>query len=107
VISMIQIASTEKLSRNGMTTVQMKVSELYPPQDIPLIPGETVMITYHDFGEGYTTAWHNYFSDPQVFTQTPSLPNHPNACSVSGSTLTIPDVTKIVIKTYKIDILNL
>lgn len=103
VLSMIQINSDEGLSKNGIGNVQMGVSELYPPQDIALA-NETVTITYFDGGEGYSTAWQNYFSDPQVFTTSSS---YFGPCSVSGSTLTIPDVSRIIIKTYKIDILNL
>jgi hypothetical protein len=111
VINMIQIDSVSELSSNGVGTIQMSVSQLYPTQDINLVTianpaGETIDITYADNGEGYSTAWQNYFKDSQVFT-TVSTAAHPNPCVVSGSTLTIPDVTRIVIKTYKIEILNL
>jgi len=105
VIDMIQISSADVASKTGMGDVQLKVSELYPPQDIESNPGgETVTITYRDLTEGYTTAWQDYFSDSQVFTTAP-----PNPCSVSMSplTLTIPAVTRIVIKSYKIDVLSL
>jgi hypothetical protein len=103
VISMIQVNSDGDISKNGIGNVQMVISELYPPQDIALT-NETVTISYVDNGEGYSTAWHNYFSDPQVFTTTSTI--FP-ACSVSGSTLTIPVVSRIIIKTYKINILNI
>jgi hypothetical protein len=103
VLSMIQISADEGLSKNGIGNVQMGVSELYPPQDIALA-NETVAITYFDGGEGYSTAWQNYFNDPQVFTTTSP---YFAPCSVTGSALTIPDVSRIIIKTYKIDILSL
>ena len=111
VINMIQITSTSELSTNGVGTVQMSVSQLYPTQDINLVTipnpaGETIDITYTDNGEGSSHRWQNYFKDSRVFTTTPTAA-HPNPCSVSGSKLTIPDVTRIVVKTYKIDILNL
>ena len=103
VISMIQISSDDTLSKSGMGTVQMTISELYPPQDMTLAD-ETINITYTDLTEGYSMAWHNYFDDPQVFTKTSTIFS---PCQVSGSTLTIPEVTRIIIKTYKIDILNI
>jgi hypothetical protein len=107
VINMIQVTSADEMSTNGIGTVQMSVSQLYPTQDILLSPSEDISITYYGGGDGYTTAWQNYFKNPQVFTTTPVPIIHPNPCSVSGSTLTIPDVTRIVIKSYKIDVLNL
>jgi hypothetical protein len=106
VINMVNITSDEALARNGMGTVQMKVSELYPPQDITISPGETITITYKDLTEGYTTGWENYFSDSQVFTTA-----GPNPCSVStvagSKQLSIPAVTRVIIKSYKIEILSL
>ncbi len=105
VINMIQITSGDILSKNGIGTVQMNISELYPTQDIQLAPSE-IKIAYFGGGDGYTTAWQNFFKNPQVFTTTPTAA-HPNPCYMSGQTLTIPDVTRIVIKSYKIDILNL
>lgn len=100
VLSFVQIYSPNPLSTGGTGTVQMKVSELYPPQDIS-IPDSTIDITYHDNGEGYNTAWHNYFTNTRVF---PSPP-----CSVSGSLslLTITGVDRLVIKSYNITVLNL
>ena len=38
VINMVQITSSDQISKTGMGTVQMKVSELYPTQDITLSP---------------------------------------------------------------------
>ena len=73
VINMVEITSSDQLAKTGMGTVQMKVSELYPTQDITLSPSETITITFPGLTEGYTTAWQNYFSDSQVFTTTPSL----------------------------------
>jgi hypothetical protein len=102
---MIQITSADVVAKSGMGDVQMKVSESYPSQNIELNPsGETVPIAYHDPTEGYNTVWQNYFSDSQVFTTA-----SPNPCSVSTSpslTLTIPAVTRVVIKSYKIEVLS-
>jgi len=103
VITMIQITSADALSKNGIGTVQMGVSELYDLQDIDLTANpETIDIKYFDVEDGYNTAWQNYFKDTQVFTT-----DAPNPCTVSGSTLTIPGVTRLVIKTYKVEILSL
>jgi len=101
VLNMIQINSSGSLSSNGIGTVQMSVSQLYPPQDITLSPSQIIKITYTDF-DGYTTAWQDFFNNARVFTTTA-----PNPCSVSGTTLTIPNVNRLVIKSYKITILNL
>jgi hypothetical protein len=98
VLSFVQVYSPNVLSSGGTGTVQMKVSELYPTQDIT-IPNSQVDITYIDNGEGYSTAWHNFFSNTRVF---PS-----SSCSVSGTTLTITGVDRLVIKSYNITVLNL
>jgi hypothetical protein len=98
VLTFIQIYSPNLLASEGTRTVQMKVSELYPTREITS-PASPINITYTDNGEGYNTAWHNFFNDKRVF---PSPP-----CSVSGSTLSITGVNKLVIKTFNITILNL
>jgi hypothetical protein len=98
VLTFIQIYSLNPLSTEGTRTVQMQISELYPTRDIAN-PASPIDITYTDNGEGYNTAWHNFFNNKRVFPST--------SCAVSGSTLSITGVTRLVIKTYNVTILNL
>jgi len=89
VINLIQINSDSNLAQTGIGTVSMNISQLYPPQEV--IPPGDVTIEY-SIPSGYPKAWENYFNN---FASTPT------------SSVSIPDVDKLIIKTYKVTILSL
>lgn len=99
VISIVNMTSSNIVSTSsGIRTVQMNISS-GDPVDQLLVPGTQVNVQYIDSGEGYRTAWKNYFLNTQVFP----------GCSVDepNITLTVNPVDRLVIKTYNVTILNL
>lgn len=95
VISIVNITSSNTISTSsGIRTVQMSITAGTP---IELGSGD-VRIQYNDIGEGYTTAWRNYFSNQQVFPLgSVSLP----------ASLDLNSIDRTVIKTYNVTVLNL
>jgi hypothetical protein len=99
VISIVNITSSNTISTSsGIRTVQMNISS-QDPVDQQLAHLTPVYVQYSDSGEGYTTAWRNYFKNQQVFPD----------CSVDDASinLTVPNVARLVIKTYTVTVLNL
>ncbi len=102
VITLIQITTEgtppQSLSRNGISTVKMKVDPLptySTDQDYGAGVGKEVTITYNSNSEyNYQTAWENYFI--------PFPSEDP-----TGDTLLIKKVNRLVIKSYKITVLGL
>ncbi len=97
VITIVNINSTSPLSATGLGDVQMNVTEI-GSMDVPPTTGQ-VVINYTDLGEGYTTAWHNFFNDTRVF---PS-----KIATVGPSSITLNSINRLVIKNYTVTILNL
>ena len=92
VIYIMNISTEEPMAKSGMGAVKMKQLETLP---IPPIsnPG-TVTVTYNDPSNEYSTAWNNYL------TSTVGMDG-------SGNTYTLSGATKLVIKTYEIQILDI
>ena len=100
VVTLVQITTgdNQKISRNGISTIQMKVEPL-PLYSVDQNYGgttQTVTIVYTPATEyDYRTAWKNYFSGLPVTV-------------TSGTTVKLSvDVNRFVIKSYKITILGL
>jgi hypothetical protein len=99
VISIITINSNGAVSTSsGIGTVQMNISA-GDPVDKTLVPRGPVTVQYFDRGEGYQTAWKNYFNNKQVFPD--------SSVDESNIILTVNPVDRLVIKTYNVTILNL
>lgn len=90
VITLIQTTADSDLAQTGIGTVRMNVSVLHPPVE-KISPG-TVTIEYTDTPHDYFTAWRNYFN---------------KFASTTTSSVSIPDVDKLIIKTYKVTVLSL
>ena len=98
VISIVNITSDYLMSTSGgIRTVQMNITAGTP---IELGSGD-VTIEYKDLGDGYSTAWYNYFNNPQVF------PLGPLDSVSKPATLKLKNVDRTVINTYTVTILNL
>ena len=66
VVTIVNLNSTTSLSAEGVGDVQMMVTEGSSVDDTLSLPNK-INITYYDLGEGYATAWHNFFNDTRVF----------------------------------------
>jgi len=99
VISIVNITSSNTISTSsGIRTVQMNITANKP---IDIQSSATVIIQYNDMGEGYTTAWRNYFNNPQVF------PLRLGDSVMTPALLTLTGIDRTVIQTYNVTILNL
>jgi len=99
VISIVNITSDYAISNSGgIRTVQMNISA-GEPIDRQLAPNTQVYVQYLDNGEGYQTAWKNYFLNQQLF---PDSYLDPNTIK-----MTAYHVDRLVIKTCNVTILNL
>lgn len=88
VITLIQIDSDTNMAQTGIGTVSMNIAQISNNEYNS--PG-AVTIKYSISG-GYPKAWENYFN---------------NFAPTTTSTVSIPDVDKLVIKTYKVTVLSL
>lgn len=98
VIYLIEINSTGYLAQTGIGNVRMVVSPLpfYSLSDDYSLP-ETVTINYHPSSESnFKKAWQNYFGS---FSE--------NQYSGSDAKLEIPNVKKLIVKAYSIQVLSL
>jgi hypothetical protein len=106
VIPIIDIQSSNGLSKNGISTVQMKIEQSDPISPPPSINGEDVKIVYRDdtnvdlnFQYDYSTAWKNYMTGSSL--------NMVGNQSYHGSEYTISGVKTLIIKPYTVTVLNL
>lgn len=101
VISIVNITSGDMISTSGgIRTVQMNISAGTP---IEAGSGD-VTIEYQTLGDGYSTAWRNYFNNRQVFPlRLADLVSFPP----DAPKLTLKGIDRTVIKTYNVTILNL
>lgn len=88
VVNLIQINSDSPFSLSGIGTVAMEIKESSSPIVHDYTPAQDITITYSDTGD-YLTAWRNYFREFE-----------PSA----GTTLSISDVDKLVIKEYDVKV---
>ena len=98
VIYLMEIDADEPMAKSGMTTVKMKRLDALSDPPIPN-PG-TVKVTYNDTSEECSTAWKNYLTST-VGMSVSADPGDPEG------TYTLPDVDKLVIKRYSIQILGI
>lgn len=91
VLTFIQIDAPYSMSQTAFGNIKMKIEPLYPSQEI-LLPHEEVTIEYYDSKFDYFSAWRNYFNK---FSPT------------TNQIVSIEDVDKIVLKFYKIQVLEL
>lgn len=98
VIALIQISADSNYATSGISTVQMKVSELPSYSDTFDYPsGETIEVKYNpDLQNNYKVAWRNYFNSFEE-----------NEYSGDDAILRISGVKKVVLKGYQIKILSL
>jgi hypothetical protein len=99
IITFMQIFSDANLGNSGISTVQMKVSELpsFSVSQEYVSPGDTIEIQYNpDPQNNYKVAWKNYFNSIEA-----------NEYSGDDAILRISGVENLVVKGYKITIISL
>lgn len=95
VIYIMKITTNDLMAKSGMATVRMSLDT---PSTLPIDNPGTVTVTYNDPSAHYSTAWRNYLTSPTVgMKQEEGFLN----------TYKIPNVDKLVIKEYKIEILGI
>jgi hypothetical protein len=92
VITLIQIDSDTNMAQTGIGTVSMNIDQVNYREYIR--PDDTVTIEYTDPPHDYFTAWRNYFRNEFSSTS-------------SDAKVSIPDVDKLIIKTYNVTVLSL
>jgi len=99
VITLIQIDSDKNLAKSGIVTIQMKIEPLAIDATNTIIKDytpdtKTVYINYKDVQSDYYRAWENYFGSTLEMQK-------------DGSDWKIDDVQRLVIKAYKVTVLDL
>jgi hypothetical protein len=97
VMTFISIDSSNYLAQTGIGTVRMKLIDANE-QEYPITTGDDVTITYNpDIKNDYHIAWNNYFASPELAMHESS----------PGTFSPDTDAEKLVIKTYKVEVLSL
>jgi hypothetical protein len=92
VLTLVKIDADSQKVNTGIGTVMMRLDASDTPIDQPYPGGSTISVNYTDTGD-YRSAWRNYFNE--------------NFGSTTTSSISIPNVQKLVVKTYNLTILSL
>lgn len=92
VITLVKIDANSYKVNTGIGTVMMRIDASDTPIDESYPGLSTINVTYSDTGD-YRSAWRNYFNEKFGSTTT--------------SSVSIPNVQKLVVKTYNVTILSL
>lgn len=92
VLTLVKIDVDSQKVNTGIGTVMMRLDASDTPIDQPYPGGSTISVTYTDTGD-YRSAWRNYFNE--------------HFGSTTTSSISIPNVQKLVVKTYNLTILSL
>lgn len=93
VITLISIDTDSQKMNTGIGTVMMRINDTNTPVDKDYPGGAIITISYTDLEGDYRIAWRNYFNENFGYTAT--------------SIVSIPNVQKLVVKTYNVTILSL
>jgi len=95
VIYIMNVTVDDRMAKSGMATVRMK--RLDTPSNPPVPNPGMVTVTYNSPSDKHSTAWKNYLTGPTVDMRPSGAEN----------TYEIPNVGKLVIKEYDIEILSI